>query len=110
MKLLLDENLSHRLVLGLQAAYPGSSQIAFLGLSGADDHTVWRYTRDHGFVIVTKDDDFLDLSAHYGPPPVVIWLLLGNCSNAKVLSALQEQQAVIAEIVDAGRVGVIELG
>lgn len=110
MKLLLDESLSHRLVPGLQAAYPGSSQVSLFDLAGADDHAVWRYARDHGFVIVTKDDDFLDLSAHYGPPPVVIWLLLGNCRNAKVLSVLQEQQTVIAQMVEAGKVGVIELG
>lgn len=48
MKLLLDENLSHRLVPALQAAYPGSSQVTLIGLSGADDRTVWRHARDHG--------------------------------------------------------------
>lgn len=69
-----------------------------------------RHARDHGFVIVTKDDDFLDLAAHYGPPPVVIWLKLGNCSNARVLAALQSQQVVIAEMVAAGQVGVHRTG
>ena len=110
MKLLLDENLSHRLAAGLQTAYPGSSQVALLGLSGSDDHTVWRHAREQGFVLVTKDDDFLDLAAHHGPPPVVIWLKLGNCNNASVLSVLQSQQVVITEMVATGTVAVIELG
>ena len=37
MKLLLDENLSHRLVPRLQTAYPGSSQVTLVGLGSADD-------------------------------------------------------------------------
>ncbi|MGL4190640.1 MAG: DUF5615 family PIN-like protein, partial [Sphaerotilus sulfidivorans] len=47
MKLLLDENLSRRLVPSLQAVYPGSSQVDLLDLSGANDHAVWTYARAH---------------------------------------------------------------
>jgi hypothetical protein len=38
MKLLLDENLSRRLVPFLQEAYPGSSQVVLLGLEQASDN------------------------------------------------------------------------
>lgn len=110
MKLLLDENLSYRLVPGLQAAYPGSSQVTLVGLGGADDRAVWRHALDHGYVLVTKDDDFLDLSALYGPPPIVIRLVLGNCSNARVLDALCSHQTSIEEIMNQPGIGVIELG
>lgn len=111
MKLLLDENLSRRLMPMLQAVYPGSSQVDLLGLSGSGDHVIWAYAREHDFVIVTKDDDYLDLSAHYGPPPLVIRLVMGNCSNARVLAALCDRHAAIMEILRRGRpVGVIELG
>ena len=37
MKLLLDENLSRRLVPFLQHAYPGTSQVVLLGLESASD-------------------------------------------------------------------------
>jgi len=37
MKLLLDENLSRRLVPFLQAASPGSTQVALEGLERASD-------------------------------------------------------------------------
>ena len=50
MKLLLDENLSRRLVPMLQAVYPGSSQVDLLGLSGSDDHVIWAYAREHDFL------------------------------------------------------------
>lgn len=41
MKLLLDENLSRRIVPFLQDGYPGSSQVVLEGLERADDHVVW---------------------------------------------------------------------
>jgi Domain of unknown function (DUF5615) len=47
VKLLLDENLSRRLVPMLQAVYPGSSQVDLLSLSGSDDHVIWAYAREH---------------------------------------------------------------
>ncbi len=37
MKLLLDENLSRRIVPFIQDMFPGSSQVALLGLEQADD-------------------------------------------------------------------------
>ena len=62
MKLLLDENLSRRLIPFLQHDYPGSSQVVLLGLEAASDSVVWHIAKDHGFVIVTRDADFEELS------------------------------------------------
>ncbi len=38
MKLLLDENLSRRIIPFLQNAYPGSTQIALINMETASDH------------------------------------------------------------------------
>jgi len=46
MKLLLDENLSRRLVPFLQHDYPGSSQVVLLGLESASDAEVWQAAKD----------------------------------------------------------------
>jgi hypothetical protein len=54
MKLLLDENLSRRLVPSPQDRYPGSTQVALVGLERADDRTIWKYAKDNDFVIVTR--------------------------------------------------------
>lgn len=86
MKLLLDENLSRRLVPLLQDRYPGSSQVALIGLERADDRTIWQYAKDNGFVIVTRDADFEELSTFLGQPPQVIWLRVPNQSRAEVLT------------------------
>ncbi len=88
MKLLLDENLSRRLVPFLQQAYPGTSQVALLGLESYSDGDIWQYARQHGYVIVTKDADFQELAVLLGAPPKVVWLKTGNQSRADTLRIL----------------------
>ena len=45
MKLLLDENLSKRLVPFLLTAYPESTQVVLVGLEAAEDAKVWDYAK-----------------------------------------------------------------
>jgi predicted nuclease of predicted toxin-antitoxin system len=71
LKLLLDENLSRRLVAALQERFPGSSQVALLGLERASDAQLCDHAARHGFVICSKDDDFRRLVAARGYRP---WL------------------------------------
>ena len=88
MKLLLDENLSRRLVPALQARFPGSSEVALLGLERSTDAQLCDYAAQHGFVICSKDDDFQRLVAARGYRPRLIHLAMGNTSNDAVLAAL----------------------
>ena len=109
MKLLLDENLSRRIVPFLQATYPGSSQIVLETLEQADDVEIWEYAKKNDFVIVTKDSDFHELSILRGPPPKVIWLRIGNTSKASVIRLLTENSREIKEIVEDGTVNCLEI-
>ena len=78
MKLLFDENLSHRLVDLLAAEFPGSAHPRQLGMRGASDLGLWEYAREKGFAIVSKDSDFRQRVFLDGPPPKVIWLSIGG--------------------------------
>ena len=51
MRLLLDENLSRRIVPLLVTDYPGTTQIALLGMERASDTEIWQFARENGFVI-----------------------------------------------------------
>jgi len=68
MKLLLDENLSRRVVPFILQDYPESSQISLLSMEHSSDKEIWDYAQKHGYIIVTKDADFLDMSLLYGQP------------------------------------------
>ncbi len=84
MKLLFDHNLSPQLVNQLTDIFAGSSHVAFHALDKATDVDVWQFARDHGYVLVTKDSDFYDLSLLRGLPPKVIWLRSGNCTTMAI--------------------------
>jgi predicted nuclease of predicted toxin-antitoxin system len=78
MKLLFDENLSHRLADAIRDLYPDSAHISRVGLtSGATDRQIWDYAKQNDFAIITADTDFVTMANTYGPPPKVI--LLENC-------------------------------
>jgi predicted nuclease of predicted toxin-antitoxin system len=54
-RLLLDHNLSPKLVRRLIDLYPESAHVSQLSLDHALDKAIWEYARDHDYVIVTKD-------------------------------------------------------
>ena len=97
MKLLLDQNLSPRLLRTLEAVYPGSSHARLEGLRDADDAVVWEFARGHDFVIVSKDSDFHQRSFVCGFPPKVIWIRRGNCPTTDIEKLFREREAGILE-------------
>ena len=99
MKLLLDENLSPRLPALLAELYPGSSQLELLGLRGASDTEVWRFAQHEDYVLVSKDNDFRQMSFQYGAPPKVVWLSVGNAGTGVILRLLTEARAAIERFV-----------
>ena len=95
MKLLFDQNLSPRLVSLLVDLHPGSLHVRDVGLRAAEDVEVWRYAREQGFTIVSKDSDFHQLSFVHGHPPKVVWVRVGNGPTALVLSLLRKHHETL---------------
>jgi predicted nuclease of predicted toxin-antitoxin system len=93
MKLLFDQNLSHRLVAQLATEFPGSQHVRDVGLAAASDPAVWAYAAAQGLVIVSKDSDFQQRVLLLGHPPKVVWVRLGNCSTSAVANLLRSRQA-----------------
>lgn len=61
MKLLLDQNLSRKLVPILEKRFPGTSHVLRLGLDKSSDSDVRDYAQQHGFTLATKNTDMVDL-------------------------------------------------
>ena len=97
MKLLFDQNLSHKLCARISDLFPESDQVQHMGLSQADDGTIWRHAQTNGLTIVTLDSDFADMAALLGAPPKVIWLRCGNQPTALVEKLLRDHaEAILA--------------
>ncbi len=109
MKLLLDENLSRRMIPALKDVYPDSSQVAFLELNEADDRAIWEYAKKEGYAIVTQDADFHEQALLAGGPPLVIWLRCGNQAKKVILEKLLAYQKHIEEADQDPEIWCIEI-
>lgn len=110
MKLLLDQNISYKLVSRLGDVYPGSTHVRQLGLEEADDLAVWNYARENDFVIVSKDEDFHQRSFLSGAPPKVVWLRLGNCTTQDIEDALRRNGVTLTEFAARDEAAFLVIG
>ena len=109
MKLLFDQNLSPRLIRRLADLYPGSDHVHELGLDKADDVEVWKYARENGFLITSKDSDFNELSVVQGFPPKVVWIRRGNCSTREIEKILRQEYDSVGDLEQNPSKGILEL-
>lgn len=100
MKLLVDLNISWRVLQRIGDAFPESKHVDEVGLGGeTPDGQIWKYAADHGFTILTKDSDFNNLALVNEPPPKVVWLQLGNASTKEIADTVMARQADIESFV-----------
>ncbi|MGL4465548.1 MAG: DUF5615 family PIN-like protein [Planctomycetia bacterium] len=109
MKLLFDQNLSPKLVARLADLFPGSTHAQTVGLDSANDERIWEYARSNGFAVVSKDEDYNNLSVVRGHPPKVVWLQSGNCATAQVEAVFRTHFAEIEVFENDPTVGTLVL-
>jgi predicted nuclease of predicted toxin-antitoxin system len=101
VKVLLDQNLSWRLLNDLRRRFPGCAHVSAIGLGDAPDSDIWEYAKANGFAICSKDSDFRQMSFLYGSPPKVIWLDVGNAGTDQIASLLQSELDAVAHLEDS---------
>ncbi|MGQ9799663.1 MAG: DUF5615 family PIN-like protein [Ignavibacterium sp.] len=109
MKLLLDQNLSPKLVESLNEFYPGSVHVKDIGLDRALDEDIWIYAKVNNFIIISKDADFAERSLLFGFPPFVVWIRKGNCTTLEIQNILIENLELITNFVSASQAGLLNL-
>lgn len=109
LRLLFDENLSEALLGALADCFPDALHVRRLGAGGSPDTAIWRLALAHECLLVTRDEDFLRLSVLHGPPPKVVWVALGNCSNAEVAALLRTRALDIAAFAEQEEAGFLVL-
>lgn len=109
MKLLLDENLSDRIVPRIAELYPDSAHVKTLALIQSDDVLIWEYAKANNFALLSKDSDFHQRSLLYGHPPKFIYLRIGNCPTSRVVQILRDNYATISQFGDAEQESILVL-
>jgi len=100
LKLLVDQNLPPAAAIDLADLFPESIHVRSVGLASVADGLIWEFAREHGYVFITKDKDFANLSLARGAPPKVILIQTGNCSVEELLSLMRRNSIRFAEFDD----------
>ncbi|MDP3257136.1 MAG: DUF5615 family PIN-like protein [Bosea sp. (in: a-proteobacteria)] len=101
-RFLIDAQLPPALAERLTAAGFESSHVHRIGLGGASDRAIWRRARETADALITKDVDFVLLARTDSSGPAVVWIRIGNVTNAALWRALEP---ALPDIVAALRAG-----
>lgn len=108
-KLLLDQNLSYKIIKHIVHLFPGSTHVRLVNLDTSDDLSLWKYAKENGYHIVTQDTDFNDISTLYGYPPKIIRINIGNTATQTIIELLQDKVETIKEFFNDENAGYLEL-
>ena len=97
MKILLDQNISYKIIKKISQHYSEVTQVGRLGMAQTDDGMIWQFARTHGYVIVTFDTYFHERNLISGEPIKVIWLRCEDTSTDNISNILINNQQAILE-------------
>jgi len=86
VKFLIDAQLPLALAKFLRASGYDALHVHDLGLADSEDPPIWKRAIRLDEIIITKDEDFVVRRILSIKGPVVVWLRVGNCSNAALLA------------------------
>jgi predicted nuclease of predicted toxin-antitoxin system len=108
MKLLLDENISYRVLKIISSGFPDSIHVSDVS-DLKQDSAIFLFAKENQYSIVTFDEDFFELQTMKGYPPKVVWLRFGNSNNLKVANKLLDNQQKIKDLILDPDKGTIEI-
>jgi predicted nuclease of predicted toxin-antitoxin system len=110
MKLLLDANISWRLIKLLQQSGVDCVHAEQTNLPiPASDSAIWKFAKEQHYIIVTNDEDFVNLSNLNGFPPKVVLLKTGNQRTDYLKEIIVKHLAAIAELNASEETALIEI-
>ena len=109
MKILLDANISWKLVEKLKPIFGECSHVDLIGLDvPAEDKDIWDYALNNGYIIITKDTDFADLMEIKGFPPKIVLLKTGNNNSQALVELLIKIKTMIKDL-EENNYGLLEI-
>jgi predicted nuclease of predicted toxin-antitoxin system len=97
------------MIPALRVRFPGSSQVALLGLERSTDAELCTFAAAGSFVICSKDDAFQQLVAARAYAPKLVRIAMGNVANERVLAALLSSADAIEAALADPATGVVVL-
>ena len=101
MKFLVDAQLPPALARWLAARGHDAKHVADFGMAKAKDQIIWRKATLESFIVITKDDDFIEL-ARMKPGPKIVWVRAGNISKQQLFTKFENGINAIVTTLQTG--------
>ena len=70
---------------------------------------IWNYAKEHDLIIITNDEDYVDLVNLRGFPPKVVLLKTGNQSRLFISNLLIQRKDDIETLQNSKESGLLEI-
>ncbi len=70
---------------------------------------IWEHAQKHELIIITNDEDFLNLLLSKGVPPKVILLRTGNQSTQSIADLLIKRKSDVSAFYEDNEIGVLQI-
>ena len=102
--ILIDENLSDRLIPLLSDLFQSVSHVKQLGLVQKADRVIWQYAAIHRYdAILTADAEMVSIATEIGSPPKVIRIADCNFSTREAAQLIRREAVRIAEFLRSAK-------
>jgi predicted nuclease of predicted toxin-antitoxin system len=99
----VDAQMSPRIARWLRDQYSIEVHaIRELGLCRAEDEEIFQAARTQAVVVMTKDEDFVQLVERFGPPPQILWITCGNTSDESLREILSIHFSTARALLESG--------
>ena len=102
LRILIDAQLPPGLTEKLGQTGLDAIRVRHIGLGAASDASIWSHARTSADVLITKDIDFVQLCRSDPSGPAVVWVRLGNVTNAALWRALEPALPEIVAALETG--------
>jgi predicted nuclease of predicted toxin-antitoxin system len=104
VRILLDQNLSPKLIRNLADILPGLESVYDHGLTGSSDPSIFEWARRSEFsALISADRDFIHLAERFGPPPKVIRIERCDFPSRAIELLLRREAVRIHSFLESNR-------
>lgn len=102
MRFLIDAQLPPALARYLESIGHEAVHVADIGARHAQDSWIWSKAIGEGWVLVTKDEDFILRAALTRDAPTLIWIRFGNTSRRELLRRIEPMVGLWVSRIEEG--------
>jgi predicted nuclease of predicted toxin-antitoxin system len=100
MKIIIDQNISFRIIPHINHLFTEVAHVRMLSWTDAPDILIFRNAKQNGFdAILTLDEDFDNIILENSPPPKILWLRVRNCSTSHLAQIIKNKIDIINDFL-----------